>query len=90
MQNEDDVRSLAKIIELIRAVSILMLVIHIYWFCIEFIEEQNTTVPIVDKILLNFQKYTRLFSKSIWTKLMSFGLLTVSCVWKKVVIARVV
>ena len=79
MQNEDDVRSLAKIIELIRAVSILILIIHIYWFCFEFMEEQNATVPIIDKILLNFQKYTGLFSKPIWTKLVSFGLLAISC-----------
>lgn len=79
MQNEDDVRSLAKIIELIRGVSILVLIIHIYWFCYEFLEEQNVTVPIIDKILLNFQKYTGLFSKPTWSKLMSFGLLAISC-----------
>jgi hypothetical protein len=79
MQNEDDIRSLAKIIELIRAVSILILIIHIYWFCYEFLEEQNGTVPIIDKILLNFQKYTGLFSNPIWSKLVSFGLLAISC-----------
>jgi hypothetical protein len=79
MQNEDDIRSLAKIIELIRAVSILILIIHIYWFCYEFLEEQNATVAIIDKILLNFQKYTGLFSKTIWSKLMVFGLLAISC-----------
>ena len=79
MQNEDDVRSLAKIIELIRGVSILVLIIHVYWFCYEFLAEQNATVIIIDKILLNFQKYTGLFSKPIWTKLVSFGLLAISC-----------
>jgi hypothetical protein len=79
MQNEDDVRSLAKIIELIRAVSILVLIIHIYWFCYEFLEERNVSVPIIDKILLNFQKYTGLFSNPIWSKLVSFGLLAISC-----------
>jgi len=79
MQNEDDVRSLAKIIELIRALSILILIIHFYWFCYEFFKERNVTVPIIDKILLNFQKYTRLFSIPIWTKLVSFGLLAISC-----------
>jgi len=79
MQNEDDIRSLAKIIELIRAVSILILIIHIYWFCYEFLKEQNATMPIIDKILLNFQKYTGLFSKPIWSKLMVFGLLAISC-----------
>ncbi len=79
MQNEDDIRSLAKIIELIRAVSILVLIIHIYWYCYEFLEEQNASVPILDKILLNFQKYTGLFSNPIWSKLLSFGLLAISC-----------
>jgi hypothetical protein len=79
MQNEDDIRSLAKIIELIRAVSILVLIIHIYWYCYEFLEERNVSVPIIDKILLNFQKYTGLFSKPIWSKLVSFGLLAISC-----------
>ena len=80
MQNEDDVRSLAKIIELIRAVSILILIIHIYWFCFEISKVTKCNIlAIVDKILLNFQKYTGLFSKPIWTKLMSFGLLAISC-----------
>ena len=79
MQNEDDVRSLAKIIELIRGVSILVLIIHIYWFCYEYLAEQNATVVIIDKILVNFQKYTGLFSKPIRTKLVSFGLLAISC-----------
>ena len=33
MQNEDDVRGLAKTVEFIRAVSILFGIIHIYWYC---------------------------------------------------------
>jgi hypothetical protein len=97
MQNEDDIRSLAKIIELIRAVSILILIVHVYWFCYEFLEEQNGTVPIIDKILLNFQKYTGLFSNPIWSKLVSFVLLAISCLgirgvktekitWRKILI----
>ena len=79
MQNEDDVRSLAKIIELIRGASILVLIIHIYWLCYEFLVEANATVVIIDKTLLNFQRYTGLFSEPIWTKLVSFGLLAISC-----------
>jgi hypothetical protein len=79
MQNEDDVRSLAKIIELIRGVSILIIIIHIYWFCYEFLAEQNATLQVIDKILLNFQRHTGLFSQPVWTKLVSFGLLAISC-----------
>lgn len=33
MQHEDDLRGLAKVIQFMRAISILLLVIHIYWFC---------------------------------------------------------
>lgn len=33
MQNEDDLRGLAKLMQLMRAVSILILLMHIYWFC---------------------------------------------------------
>ena len=58
MQNEDDVRSLAKIIELLRAVSILIAIIHIYWFCYEAVQVLNINLGVVDKILLNFQKTT--------------------------------
>ncbi|WP_346854612.1 conjugal transfer protein MobC [uncultured Draconibacterium sp.] len=79
MQNEDDVRALAKIIELIRAVSILILIFHIYWFCYEILVEFHATVGIIDKILLNFQKYTGIFSSPFWSKLVSFVLLAISC-----------
>ena len=33
MQNEDDLRGLAKVMEFMRAISILFVVINIYWFC---------------------------------------------------------
>ena len=79
MQNEDDVRALAKIIELIRAVSILILIFHIYWFCYEILVEFHATVGIIDKILLNFQKYSGIFSSPFWSKLASFVLLAISC-----------
>lgn len=33
MQNEDDLRGLAKVTDFMRAISFLFLTIHIYWFC---------------------------------------------------------
>ena len=33
MQNEDDLRGLAKVMEFMRAISILFVVVNIYWFC---------------------------------------------------------
>lgn len=79
MQNEDDVRSLAKIIELLRAVSILIAIIHIYWFCYEAVQFVNINVGVVDKILLNFQKTTGLFSNPLWTKLVCLLFIALSC-----------
>ncbi len=79
MQNEDDVRSLAKIIELLRAVSILIAIIHIYWFCYEAVQVVNINVGVVDKILLNFQKTTGLFSNPLWTKLTCLLFIALSC-----------
>jgi hypothetical protein len=79
MQNEDDVRSLAKIIELLRAVSILIALTHIYWFCYEAVQVLNINVGVVDKILLNFQKTTGLFSNPLWTKLACFLFIALSC-----------
>ena len=36
-QQEDDLRALAKIMDFLRAVSILFVVINIYWYCYEAI-----------------------------------------------------
>lgn len=33
MQHEDDLRGLAKVMQFMRAISILMVVIHVYWYC---------------------------------------------------------
>ncbi len=79
MQNEDDVRSLAKIIELLRAVSILIAIIHIYWFCYEVLQASDINVSVIDKILLNFQKTTGLFSNPLWTKLICLLFIGLSC-----------
>jgi hypothetical protein len=79
MQNEDDVRALAKIIELLRAVSILIIIIHIYWFCYEAFQASDINAEVVDKILLNFQRTTGLFSNPLWTKLICLLFIALSC-----------
>ena len=37
MQQEDDLRGLAKVMEFMRAISIIFIVVHIYWFCYQAI-----------------------------------------------------
>ena len=79
MQNEDDLRGLAKTMEFMRAISILFVVIHSYWFCYEAFNQWNITVGTLDKILTNFQRTTGLFSLPFWTKLFSVLFLALSC-----------
>ena len=71
MQNEDDLRGLAKVTDFMRAISFLFLAIHIYWFCYGWLHEMGWTLDIVDKILSNFQRTTGLFSSLLYTKLFS-------------------
>ncbi len=83
MAQEDDLRALGKIIDFIRAVSILFVVIHIYWFCYEMVSGQNLDFEVVDKILMNFHRTTGLFSSPLCTKLFANLLLGLSCLGTK-------
>ncbi len=83
MAQEDDLRALGKIIDFMRAVSILLVIIHVYWYCYEMISGQNLNMDIVDKILLNFQRSTGLFSSMLYTKLFATVLLALSCLGTK-------
>lgn len=79
MQQEDDLRALAKIMDFMRAVSILFVVMNIYWFCYEAIHQAGVNIVVVDKILLNLNRTARLFNSIIWTKLFAVLLLALSC-----------
>lgn len=79
MQQEDDLRALAKIMEFMRAVSIIIVVMNIYWFCYQSFREWGTTIGVVDRILLNFQQTAGLFSSIVWTKIFAVVLLALSC-----------
>ena len=83
MAQEDDLRALGKIIDFLRAVSILLVIIHIYWFCYEMISVQNLDMEVVDKILMNFNRTTGLFSSMLYTKLFANLLLALSCLGTK-------
>jgi hypothetical protein len=83
MQQEDDLRGLAKVMEFMRAISILFCVINIYWFCYQAIVDWGVNIGVVDKILLNFQRTTGLFSSILWTKLFAVVFLALSCLGTK-------
>lgn len=83
MQGEDDLRGLAKIMAFMRAVSILIILMHCYWYCFAFFLERGWTLEIINKILYNFQKTAGLFSHSIYTKIFALVLLALSCLGTK-------
>jgi hypothetical protein len=83
MQGEDDLRGLAKIMAFMRAVSILLVLMHLYWFCYGFFLERGWTLEIVNKILGNFHRTAGLFSHSLYSKVFAILLLALSCLGTK-------
>lgn len=79
MQQEDDLRGLAKVMDFMRAISILFVVIHSYWYCYEQILEWGVDIGVVDKVLLNFNRTTELFGNLLYTKLCAVLFLFLSC-----------
>lgn len=79
MQQEDDLRALAKIMELGRAVSIFLLVVHVYVYCYPSITAWNLNLAVMDRILVNFNNTTGIFNCILWSKLLAVLLLAVSC-----------
>src|SRR5690606_6899298 len=83
MQGEDDLRGLAKIMAFMRAVSILLVLMHLYWFCYGFFIERGWTLEVINKILGNFDRTAGLFSHTLYTKLFALVLLALSCLGTK-------
>lgn len=83
MQGEDDLRGLAKIMAFMRAVSILLVLMHLYWFCYGFFLERSWTLEVINKILGNFDRTAGLFSHTLYTKAFALVLLALSCLGTK-------
>ena len=98
MQNDDDLRALAKIMAFMRAVSILIVLMHLYWYCYGFFQGEKWILAVVDRILTNFRRTAGLFSHPLYTKCFALLLLALSCLgttgvkndkitWRKIYIA---
>ena len=79
MQQEDDLRALAKIMEFGRAVSIFLLVVHVYVYCYPSITAWHLNLEVIDRILVNFNNTIGIFNCILWSKLLAVLLLAVSC-----------
>ena len=66
-----------------RAVSILLLLMHLYWFCYGFFMERGWTLEVINKILGNFDRTAGLFSHTLYTKIFALILLALSCLGTK-------
>ena len=83
MAQEDDLRALGKVMDFMRGISVIFLLINCYWFCYEAFNTWGFTLGIIDKILMNFQRTTGLFSSILWTKLFCVVFLALSCLGTK-------
>lgn len=83
MQGEDDLRGLAKIMAFMRAVSILLVLMHFYWFCYGFFQQRGWTLEVIAKILTNFDRTAGLFGNTLYTKVFALVLLALSCLGTK-------
>ena len=83
MQQEDDLRGLAKVMEFMRAISIIFIVVHIYWFCYQAIVDMGINIGVVDKILLNFQTHYFSGLPELVTKVFAIIFLALSCLGTK-------
>ena len=83
MAQEDDLRALGKIMDFLRAVSIILAIMNVYWYCYEAMHIWGVTIGVVDRILINFNRTGGLFHSILYTKMFSLLLLALSCLGTK-------
>ena len=79
MQQEDDLRALESIVQFARGLGVCFLILHVYWFCYEWLSGCGLTWQVIDRLLLNLQQTTHLFSRPVVTKLCAVLFLAVGC-----------
>ena len=76
-------RALAKIMDFLRAVSIILVVVHLYWYGYEAVRLWGIDIGVVDRMLVNFDRTAGLFHSIVYTKLFALVLLALSCLGTK-------
>lgn len=79
MQQEDDLKALENIVQFARGLGVFFLVLHVYWYCYEWLSLCGLTYGYADRILLDIQRTTLLFSSPVITKLCAFLFLALGC-----------
>lgn len=79
MHTGENEQGLRKIIDMIRMISIVVLLLHFYFYCYYAFEQWKLTTNLTDKILLNIIR-SGLFSNFHKSKLIALGLLLLSLI----------
>lgn len=79
MQQEDDLKALESIVQFARGLGVFFLVLHMYWYCYEWLSLCGLTYGYADRLLLDIQRTTLLFSSPVITKLCAFLFLVLGC-----------
>lgn len=79
MQQEDDLKALENIVQFARGLGVFFLVLHVYWYCYEWLSLCGLTYGYADRLLLDIQRTTLLFSSPVITKLCAFLFLVLGC-----------
>lgn len=79
MTTGENDQALRKIIDFTRLAAILILILHIYYYCYRFFEMQQWTSKLSDQLLKNIQR-TSLFNNFNRSKLISLALLSISLI----------
>lgn len=82
MQTGENEQGLRKILDMTRMISIVVLLLHFYFYCYTAFEGWGATAALSDKVLSNIEK-TGLFSHFYTSKAFSLGLLCVSLIGAK-------
>ncbi len=78
-------RALESIVQFARGLGVFCLLLNVYWFCYEWLSGYGLTWSVVDRLLLNIQHSTMLFSHSVTTKLCCLLFLALGCYGTKAV-----
>lgn len=66
-----------------RAVSVILVLMHFYWYCYSYFNDHGWSLELLNKILQNFDRAAGLFSRPLYSKLFAVLLLSLSCLGTK-------
>ena len=79
MSQTDDLRALGKIMGAVLGSAVVILIIHVYWFCYEYFYSNGITLNLVDRVVLGLNKSLGICSNLFIGKLYAALLLALYC-----------